>query len=240
MDSATLAGYTSAVSTKCFQWWLCVLLLPGVMLAAADVDVSKLPPAATRPVDFARDIQPIFTASCLKCHGPEKQKGGFRVDVKDVALKGGENYAPSIHPGKSAESPLIHFVAGLVEDMAMPQKGETLSVEQIGLLRAWIDQGAVWPQDGRAEVDPIRSHWAFQPVVRPSVPVFSKSVFRNDAKSRTSSRNTDALNTAFSSPVDAFIGVKLSQSKLAPSREADRVTLIRRLYFVMLGMPPTP
>ncbi|NOS68490.1 MAG: DUF1553 domain-containing protein [Verrucomicrobia bacterium] len=192
------------------------------MCAAADVDVSKLPPAATRPVDFARDIQPIFTASCLKCHGPEKQKGGFRVDVKEVALKGGENYAPSIHPGKSAESPLIHFVAGLVEDMAMPQKGEQLSPEQIGLLRAWIDQGAVWPQDGRAEVDPIKSHWAFQPVKRPTIPSFLKS------KSQPAN------------PVDAFIGVKLSESKLDPSPEADRVTLIRRLYFVMLGMPPTP
>ncbi len=222
MDRATTAGYIPPVSTKSFQWLICVALLPGVMLAAAEVDVSKLSPADTRPVDFARDIQPIFTASCLKCHGPEKQKGGYRVDVKEVALKGGENYAPSIHPGKSAESPLIHFVAGLVEDMAMPQKGEQLSPEQIGLLRAWIDQGAVWPQDGRAEVDPIKSHWAFQPVKRLAIPSLQKS------KSQPTN------------PVDAFIGVKLFENKLDPSREADRVTLIRRLYFVMLGMPPTP
>lgn len=202
---------------------LTVLLpAPLAVLPAADVDVSKLPPAANRPVDFTRDIQPIFTASCLKCHGPEKQKGGFRVDVKDVALKGEENYAPSIHPGKSAESPLIHFVAGLVEDMAMPQKGERLSAEQIGLLRAWIDQGAVWSQDGPVEVDPIKSHWAFQPVKRPSVPSLEKG------KSQPAN------------PVDAFVEVNLTQHKPAPSREADRATLIRRLFFVMLGMPPTP
>ena len=210
------------------------------MLAAADVDVSKLLPAAARPVDFARDIQPIFTASCLKCHGAEKQKGEYRLDSKAAALKGGENYTPAIKPGDSAGSPLIHLVAHLVPDAKMPAKGDPLTAEQIGLLRAWIDQGAAWPDDGRVEVDPIKSHWAFQPVVRPSVPVFSKSVFGNNAKPRPRSLNTDALNTVYSNPIDAFIGTKLAESKLTPSREADRVTLIRRLYFVMLGMPPAP
>ena len=198
MDDPNPDGYTLHVSTKSFNWLLWAALLPGVTFAAAVVDLSELPPTATRPVDFARDIQPIFTASCLKCHGPEKQKGGFRVDVKAVALKGGDNYAPSIHPGKSVESPLIHFVARLVEDMAMPQKGEPLSTEQIGLLRAWIDQGANWPDDGRAEVDPRKTHWAFQPVKRPSVPVL------------------EMPNSQRANPMDAFIGVRLSQSKLAP------------------------
>lgn len=214
-------------------------------LAAAVVDVSKIPPAATGVVDFARDIQPIFAASCLKCHGPEKQKGGFRVDAKTVALKGGDNYAPSIRPGKSAESPLIHFVAGLVEDMAMPQKAEPLSTEQIGRLRAWIDQGANWPDDGKEE----ELHWSFQPVTRPTVPAIRKqdSVFsvQSPAPDRTAAGklDPDLLNTESSArrnPIDAFILARLQGEKLTLSPEADRRTLIRRLYFVMLGMPPTP
>src|SRR5688572_3622117 len=95
---------------------LCVCL-HGAIVRAAEVDASKLPPPASRQVDFQRDIQPILTTSCQKCHGPDKQKGGFRVDVKDVFLKGGDAHAPNVHPGKSAGSPLIHFVAGLDEDM---------------------------------------------------------------------------------------------------------------------------
>lgn len=113
---------------------------------AAEVDGSKLPPAAVREVDFVADIQALLEKHCLKCHGPEKQKGGWRVDVRDVALKGGDNFAPNVLPGRSAESPLIHFVGGLDPDMKMPAKGDPLSAEQIGLLRAWIDQGAKWPE----------------------------------------------------------------------------------------------
>src|SRR3954468_3811711 len=93
-----------------FSWLL--LLANAFPSPAASVDTTKLPPAASRTVDFAKDIQPIFEASCIQCHGPDKQKSGFRLDQKEAALKGGETYAPDIHPGKSSESPLIHFVAG--------------------------------------------------------------------------------------------------------------------------------
>src|SRR6516225_10081316 len=122
-----------------FAFSMLVAVLVVGRLYAADVDVSKLPPAAARSVDFVKDIQPLFEKHCLKCHGPEKQKSGYRVDVRDSALKGGDDHAPNIIPGKSAESPLIHFVAGLDEDMVMPQKGDRLTVEQVGVLRAWID-----------------------------------------------------------------------------------------------------
>src|SRR4051812_29086439 len=90
------------------------------------LDVSKLPPPADRVVDFAKDIQPIFEAHCVKCHGPEKQKGGWRVDLKRPALTEGDEFAPNIRPGKSVESPMIHFVAGLDPEMKMPAKGEPL------------------------------------------------------------------------------------------------------------------
>jgi mono/diheme cytochrome c family protein len=114
-------------------------------LSAAEVDISQLPPPVTTPVDFARDIQPILEANCLRCHGPEKPKNGFRLDNRKSALKGGEN-GVDIIPGDSAKSPLIHYVSYLVEDNEMPPigKGERLSAEQVSLLRAWIDQGVAW------------------------------------------------------------------------------------------------
>src|SRR4029079_4581651 len=108
---------------------------------SANVDVSKLPPAATRPIDFSRDVQPIFEASCWNCHGPKRTESGFRLDQREAALKGGER-GGDIVPGKSGESLLIHAVSGLHDELKMPKKGEKLSAEQVGVLRAWIDQGA--------------------------------------------------------------------------------------------------
>ena len=123
-----------------------LLIVPfGWPAFAADVDVSRLPPPATNTISFDRDIRPVFEQSCIRCHGPEKPKSRFRLDSRESALKGGEQ-GVAIKPGQSAESPLIHYVAGLVEDMEMPPtgKGDPLTHGQIGLLRAWIDQGAPW------------------------------------------------------------------------------------------------
>ena len=188
---------------------------------APSIDPGKLPPALARQVDFASDIKPIFEANCYKCHGPEKQKSAFRLDVKAVALKGGEK-GQDILPGKSSESPLIHFVAGLVEDMQMPAKGERLTAEQIGLLRAWIDQGAPWPESAdTAKARDKADHWAFKPAVRSPVP---------KAKNQRWPRNE----------LDRFILARLEKEGLKPSPEADRRTLIRRLSFDLHGLPPTP
>lgn len=111
---------------------------------AAEVDVSKLPPAAKREgVNYEKDIRPIFEKSCFKCHGPEKHKGDLRLDSLEAALKGGEN-APNLVKGNSAKSTLVHSIARLNDDEAMPPegKGDPLTKDQIGLVRAWIDQGA--------------------------------------------------------------------------------------------------
>src|SRR5687768_7586124 len=124
-------------------------LVLGMVLAAsmtlrADVDVSKLPPAAAKnDVTFAKDIKPILEKACFNCHGEEKQKAKLRVDSVEAIKKGSEN-GKIIEEGKSEKSSLVHTVAGLVEDMMMPPEGKAdpLTKEQIGLLRAWIDQGA--------------------------------------------------------------------------------------------------
>jgi mono/diheme cytochrome c family protein len=113
-----------------------------------EVDSSKLPPAADKKdVTYDKDIKPIFEKSCFGCHGADKQKSKLRLDSAAAAIKGGEN-GPDIVKGKSAESTLVHAVAGLLdEDENMPpsekrDKYPALTKEQIGLVRAWIDQGA--------------------------------------------------------------------------------------------------
>src|SRR5258706_11143892 len=129
----------------------CFGLFVALACQAADkktVDPSKLPAASSKPgVTYAADIKPIFDKSCIKCHGPEKQKGKLRVDSLDAVLKGGED-GKVIKLGNSAESMLVMNVAHVGdEDMFMPppdnkDKIPKLTDEQIGLIRAWIDQGA--------------------------------------------------------------------------------------------------
>jgi len=137
-------------------WGVGLFFLFGLMLSAAEVDESKLPPPAKGRIDFTRDIKPILETSCLRCHGPERPKSKFRLDIPQAALKGGEN-GVDIVPGNSAKSPLIHYVAGLVEDMEMPPpgKGDRLTTNQIATLRAWIDQGVVW------DIPPPTNNFAF-------------------------------------------------------------------------------
>jgi len=114
----------------------------------AAVDVNKIPPASDKKgVTFAADIKPIFDKSCVKCHGTEKQKGKLRLDTLEATLKGGED-GKVVQPGKSADSMLVHNVARVGdEDLYMPppenkDKIPPLTKEEIGLVRAWIDQGA--------------------------------------------------------------------------------------------------
>jgi mono/diheme cytochrome c family protein len=134
-------------------------------LLGAEIDLSKLPPPAATPPDFVKDIYPILKENCISCHGPEKQKGKYRIDTREGALKVGSDGA-NIIPGHSDKSPLIHMVSGLVEDGLMPPpKADPLTREQIGQLRAWIDAGAVWPEgpipefvrkvDFKKQIEPI-------------------------------------------------------------------------------------
>lgn len=110
-----------------------------------ELDPSKLPPAATGQIEFVRDIKPLFESHCYKCHGGEKPKSGFSLLTREGALKGGRD-GVDIVPGNSAKSPLVYYTARVVEDMEMPPdgKGVPLTKEEVGKLRAWIDQGATW------------------------------------------------------------------------------------------------
>ena len=181
-----------------------------------------LPPAATRSINFSNDIRPIFQKACVRCHGPEKQKGDYRLDVRESAFKGGESFAPNILSGKSENSPLIRFVAG-TDNLVMPPEGERLTSDEIGLLRAWIDQGATWPDDVAGTVQDKNDLWSLKPLVQPGVP-----------------RGDDTVGKSVQeSPIDAFIQAKRIEKNFQSVRQADRRTLIRRVSFDLIGLPPT-
>jgi mono/diheme cytochrome c family protein len=132
------------------------LSLQAAESKSVKLDLSKLPPAASGPVDFSRDIQPLFALKCFSCHGAEKQKGGLRLDLKVAALEGGDNGKVFV-PGKSAESKLVHALAGLGEAGIMPPKEKPFTSAEIGKVRAWIDAGANWPDDGKVAVAACRA-----------------------------------------------------------------------------------
>src|SRR6188474_3640 len=140
------------------------------MLLSALVLLAALQPqeAAPSKVDFVRDVQPILKASCLKCHGAEKPKGQFRLDSRLHALKGGVA-GKAILPGKGSESLLVKLLLESDPEERMPRKADPLPKAQIDLLRAWIDQGAVWPEAASVAAAPIQ-HWAYVKPTRPAVP----------------------------------------------------------------------
>src|SRR5437867_3935087 len=141
------------------------LFLLGVL--ALLPPTSRAQDAGGKNVDFARDIQPLFKASCLKCHGPEKPKGQFRLDEKALAMKGGVT-GKDILPGNSKDSLMMKLLLSADEEERMPQKSPALSREKIDLIRAWIDQGAVWPDaSGDAK---LATHWAYVKPVRRDPP----------------------------------------------------------------------
>jgi hypothetical protein len=131
------------------------LMVSTAVTASADepvVDKSKIPAAASRDVDFVKDIQPLLEASCVKCHSGKRAKHKYWMDEKEKAFAGGKSEVAAIVPGKSLESTVVQFAADAVEDddYKMPpldkrEKYKVWTKDQIGLVRAWIDQGAKWP-----------------------------------------------------------------------------------------------
>jgi mono/diheme cytochrome c family protein len=170
-------------------------------------------------VSFESEIRPIFTARCGACHGPETRKAGLRLDRKASALRGGDEGA-AIEPGDGENSLIVMLVSGEDPDRVMPPKGERLSPAQVAALKAWIDQGAEWPEEG----DDPRSWWSLLPLERPAVP--APPSFPEAPAPRN--------------PIDAFVRAKLAEKGLKPSPEADRRVLARRLYFDLIGLPPSP
>ncbi|MEO8127484.1 MAG: PSD1 and planctomycete cytochrome C domain-containing protein [Bryobacteraceae bacterium] len=199
-----------------------VFLMSAVAGVAADA--PNLPAPASRKID-PKEIQTLFSTRCYGCHGAQQQMSGLRLDQGEAALRGGYS-GPVIKPGASADSALVHRIAGVKGIPAMPPAGPRLTAEQVGIVRAWIDQGASWGDVSNAA--PVitsgsrkSSHWAFQPVRRPAVPAV-------------------ALAERVRNPIDAFVLARLEREKIAPSPEASKITLLRRVSLDLTGIPPSP
>src|SRR4051812_23350889 len=188
----------------------CAALADGWALTPAEQ--AKLPPAASRAVDFSTEIKPLFEAACIKCHAKGKAKGGFSLETREAFLKGGET-GPAAVPGKSGESLVVEAVAGIDPDTVMPKKGSRWTPEQVGLLRAWIDQGAKWP----AEIS------------------FARPLPNN------LQRHAVALpQTAEGHPVDRLLAPYFAEHHFTPPAVIDDAHFARRAYLDAIGLLPTP
>jgi mono/diheme cytochrome c family protein len=172
-----------------------------------------------KPVDYATQIKPLLMEHCASCHGGDDQQSGLRVDFSKSLFSGGDR-GPSIIKGKSEESPLYQALLGKNDITRMPAESPPLSDAQIQLVKRWIDEGASAPDEKPAENPKRSDHWAFKPVVRPAVPSVDGAEEHRSA-------------------IDSFIRARLEKEQLAPSAEADRTTLIRRLSLDLRGLVPS-
>ncbi|MGI8982567.1 MAG: DUF1553 domain-containing protein [Pirellulaceae bacterium] len=166
--------------------------------------------AADKQVDFALHVQPILAAKCIKCHGSGKASGGIAFNTRDRALAAAESGAPAIVPGKPKESELLQRVSSIDDSVRMPPEGKSLSAAEIDVLRRWIAEGAEWSK-----------HWSFRPVKKQEAPA---------TQDRAWSQNE----------IDRFVLSKLEGAGLKPSPRADQVALVRRAYYDLIGLPPSP
>ncbi|MBI1829965.1 MAG: PSD1 domain-containing protein, partial [Planctomycetes bacterium] len=191
------------------------VLLLMLFLALA---ISSTADAQSARVDFRRDVVPILESRCFSCHRGVDATASFRLDLR-AELLGETTGKPLVKIGKSAESRLIHAVTGKTPGKRMPRKGPPLSEREVGILRAWIDQGLAW-DDKLFPVQVKSDHWAFQPIKPPAIP--------------------KPANAAWVlTPVDAFIAAKHAELGLTPAPAADGRTLLRRTYLDVTGLPPT-
>ena len=175
--------------------------------------ISGSSTAAGGDVDFSRDILPLLSDNCFKCHGPDEanRKAKMRLDKHEPGIEKQENGRATIFPGKSAQSELYSRISSDDPDERMPppDTGKILTQAQIELIRKWIDGGAEWA-----------GHWAFEPPRAQKVPEPVK-------------------NWAANNPVDQFIHASLARAGLAPQERASKETLIRRVTLDLTGLPPT-
>lgn len=179
--------------------------------------------AVLRGVSYADDALSaprLLETRCFECHGGDHREGGLYLRSRDDALLGGDSGEPAIVPGDASAGALIARITAADPADRMPPKGKPLTQDEVDTIRAWINAGASWGEFDAAGV-PKSSHWAFQPPAAPALPEV-----RGDAWVRN--------------PIDAFVLARLREEGLAPSPEADRNTLIRRVSLDLRGLPPTP
>jgi hypothetical protein len=199
--------------------WALSLLLCGSFTAIAKMtpeQAAKLPAPASRPVHFGPDIRPMLEASCMKCHGRGKNKGGFSIETRETFLKGGDT-GPALVVGKSGESLVVELVMGFDPDSVMPKKGSKLKPEQVALLRAWIDQGAKWEEGVAFGKLPSVNLKPASPVLPVGADAFV-------------SRNA----------IDMILDAHYAAHAIKPVARVDDRVFARRVFFDVIGLPPSP
>ena len=181
--------------------------------------LSSVVLASTTGAELPNEIASMLQTHCFECHDANKQLAGLRLDVRTRTWRGGDSGEPAVVPGQPGSSELLRRVRSVDPDQRMPPEGEPLSDSQVALLEHWIKSGAAWPKQLAEEEEHV-NHWAFQPPVRPQLP---------DVKLESWVRNQ----------IDRFVLARLEADEMAPSPEADRVSLIRRLYLDLVGLPPS-
>jgi cytochrome c553 len=197
------------------------LLIAIILLVAAGSPSLAQAPADRAKLHefFETKIRPVLAERCFSCHGPDKQKGGIRLDRKEFVFKASTE--PLIVLGDPQKSPLIQAIQHVGEIKMPPPPKEKLPATVIADFVTWVKLGAAWPDDPKTATgsDP-RKHWAFLPVKKPALPPVKQKDWPGN-------------------PIDAFILAKLESKGLTPNPPADPRTLIRRLYFDLIGLPPT-
>jgi hypothetical protein len=193
--------------------WVAAVAPALVQPALAQSAAASLPPPVEGPVEFARDVAPILHASCARCHARGVTRGRFSIETREALLRGGDG-GPAVVPGRSDESLLIALVAGLDPSSVMPEKGPRLTAEQVGVLRAWIDTGAAWDETVSFARTPPAN-------LAPRAPVLP------------------AASAASGHPVDRLLAPYMASHHVEQVPVDDRV-LARRLYFDIIGVPPSP
>ena len=175
-------------------------------------------------IDFARDVQPILWQHCVRCHGEKLQESNYRLDVRKRALSPADFGTPPIVKHDADASPLWRYISSTdPAGTVMPPEDvvERPSERQLATIKAWIDQGADWPDALAGKAEGLKTdHWSFQPLTDAIPPGTANDWIRN--------------------PVDSFTLSKMRQHGLTPSPAASRRKLIRRVYLVMHGLPPSP
>ncbi len=221
-----------------------LIVLAALQTTAQERGARALPPPAGRTIDFVADVQPILERSCARCHARGRIKGGFSIESRETLLKGGDN-GPAVVLGRSDESELVALVAGLDPENVMPQKGSRLTEQQIGILRAWIDQGASWaPGVSFARAEPRN----LQPR-RPALPGADTPAEAPPAHSVSQAGAGRAVpeggpsrlpESGDAHPVDRLLGPYYAAHNISPSARADDRALIRRMYLDVVGQLPPP
>src|SRR6266511_3131694 len=197
-------------------WLLAFGCLGGseAMAKLTPEQLATLPPPANHRVDFTKEIKPILEASCIKCHGRGKAKGGLSIENRDALLQGGDS-GTAVVPGKSAASFLIELVSGLDPDNVMPQKGSKLKPDQVGLLRAWIDQGVAWDPSVSFAKLPPRNLFPRTPELPPA-------------------------RKGVTNPIDRILQPYYEAHWIRGAKPVNDRVFARRVYLDIIGLLPTP